>query len=62
MVPSRLDSARKLPNAVVVVEVEAALGTVLVAGAPAEGFKRLVSRQKGGSTIAGGRSWDNRRG
>ena len=44
MVPWRLDNAGRPPN--VVVEVEAALGTVLGAETPAEGFRRPVSRQR----------------
>ena len=35
---------------------EAALGTVLGAASPAEGFRRLVTRQGTGTVIAGG-SW-----
>ena len=52
MVPWRLDSAGKPPNVEVVAEVEAALGTVLGAETPAEGFRRLEA----GVVIARG-SW-----
>ena len=44
MVPWRLDEAGRPPNVGVMAEVEAALGTVLGAATPTEGFKRLVSR------------------
>ena len=37
----------------VMAEVEAALGTVLGAATPAEGFRRLVSRQSTGAVTAG---------
>ena len=54
MAPWRLDSAGRPPNAVeVMVEVEAALGTVLGAETPTEGFRRPVSRQRAGAVIAG---------
>ena len=56
MVPWRLDAAGRPPNVGVMAEVEAALGTVLGAATPAEGFRRLVSRQSTGATTAGG-SW-----
>ena len=47
VVPRRLDVAGRPPNVGVMAEVQAALGTVTVLGAatPAEGFRRLVSRQ-----------------
>ena len=57
MVPWRLDSAglqTTMPNVEVVAEVGAALGTVLGAESPAEGFRRLVPRQRAGALIAGG--------
>ena len=44
VVPLRLGGAGRPPNVVVVAEVEAALGTVLDAATPTEGFRRLVSR------------------
>ena len=56
MVPWRLDVTGRPPNVEVMAEVEAALGTVLGAATPAEGFKRLVSRQSTGAATAGG-SW-----
>ena len=56
MVPWRLDEADRPPNVGVMAEVEAALGTVLGAATPAEGFKRLLSRQGTGAASAGG-SW-----
>ena len=56
MVPWRLDEAGRPPNVEVMAEVEAALGTVMGAATPAEGFKRLVSRQSTGAATAGG-SW-----
>ena len=43
-------------NVGVMAEVEAALGTVLGAATPVEGFRRPVSRQSTGAVIAGG-SW-----
>ena len=55
-VPWRLDVAGRPPNVGVMAEMEAALGTVLGAATPAEGFRRLVSRQSTGATTAGG-SW-----
>ena len=45
MVPWRLDKTDRPPNMGVMAEVEAALGTVLGAATPTEGFRRLVSRQ-----------------
>ena len=54
MVPWRLDSEGRPPDIGVVVEVEAAIGTVLGAATPAEGYRRLVSKQEAGSLIAGG--------
>ena len=47
MVPWRLDKTARPPNVGVMAEVdsEAALGTVLGAETPAEGFRRLVSMQ-----------------
>ena len=56
MVPWRLDKAGRPPNVGVMAEVEAALGTVLGAETPAEGFRKLVSRQSTGAETAGG-SW-----
>ena len=56
MVPWRLDKAGRPPNVGVMAEVEAALGTVLGAATPAEGFRRLVSRQSSGAMTTGG-SW-----
>ena len=56
MVPWRLDAAGRPPNVGVVTEVEAALDTVQGAESPAEGFRRLVSRQSAGEVVAGG-SW-----
>ena len=56
MVPWRLDKAGRPPNVGVMAEVEAALGTVLGAEAPAEGFRELVSRQSTGTETGGG-SW-----
>ena len=56
MVPWRLDGANRPPNVEVMAEVEAALGTVLGAASPAEGFRRLVARQGTGAVVAGG-SW-----
>ena len=44
MVPWRFDKTGRPPNVGVMVEMEAALGTVLDAATPAEGLKRLVSR------------------
>ena len=46
--------AGKPPNVEVMAEVEASLGTVCGAEAPAEGFRRLVSRQRAGALIVGG--------
>ena len=45
MVPWRLDSSGKPPNIEVVVEVEAALSIVLGVATPAEGFRRLATKQ-----------------
>jgi hypothetical protein len=56
MVPWRLDRAGRPPNVGVMAEVEAALGTVLGAATPAEGSRKLVSRQSTGAATAGG-SW-----
>ena len=56
MVPLRLEEAGRPPNMGVMAEVEAALGTVLGASTPAEGFRRLVSRQNTGAATVGG-SW-----
>ena len=56
MVPWRLDKAGRPPNVGVMAEVEAALGTVLGAATPTEGFKRLLTRQGTGAATAGG-SW-----
>ena len=58
MVPWRLGSAGTPPNVEVVVDVGAALGTVLGAETPAKGFRRLVSRQRAGALIARGRHWE----
>ena len=44
MVPWRLDGAGRPPTVEVMAEVEAALGTVLGAASPAEGFRRLVTK------------------
>ena len=44
MVPRRLDKADRPSDVGVTTEVEAALGTVLGAATPAEGFRRLISR------------------
>ena len=52
--PWRLDSGGRPPNIEVVVEVEAAIGTVLGAATPAEGYRRLVSKQEAGWLIVGG--------
>ena len=52
-VPWRLDNEGRPPNIGVVIEVEAAIGTVLGAATPAEGYRRLVSKQEAGSLIAG---------
>ena len=54
MVPWELGSAGKPPNVEAVTEVGATLGTVCGAEAPAEGFRRLVSRQRAGALIVGG--------
>ena len=57
MVPWRLDSEGRPPNIEVVVEVEAAIGTVLGAATPAEGYRRLMSKQEAGwLTVGGSRS------
>ena len=48
--------AGRPPNVEVVAEVEAALGTVLGAATPAEGFRRLVTRQCTAEVTTGG-SW-----
>ena len=58
MVPWRLDKADRPPYVKVVAEVEAALGTVLGAETPAEGFRKLVSRQStGDGGQPGGCTW-----
>ena len=44
-----MDEAGRPPNVGVMAEVGAALGTVLGAATPAEGFRRLVSRQSTGA-------------
>jgi hypothetical protein len=54
MVPWRLDSEGRPPDIGVVAEVEAAIGTILGAATPAEGYRRLVRNQEAGSLIAGG--------
>ena len=54
MVPWRLDSKGRPPNIEAVVKVEAAIGTVLGAATPAEGYRRLVSKPEAGWLIAGG--------
>ena len=56
MMPWRLNGAGRPPNVGVMTEVEAALGTVLGAATPAEGFRRLVSRKSTGAETTGG-SW-----
>jgi hypothetical protein len=56
MVPWRLDTAGRPPNVGVTAEVEAALGAVLDAEDPAEGFRKLVTRQSIGAETGGG-SW-----
>ena len=55
--PWRLDEAGRPPNVEVMAEVETALGTVLGAATPTEGFRRLMSRQITGGVTTGG-SWD----
>ena len=50
------EAVRRPPNVGGMAEVEAALGTVLGAATPAEGFRGLVSRQSTGAVTAGG-SW-----
>ena len=50
MVPWGLGSSGRLPNIKVVVEVEAAIGTVLAA-TPTKGYRRLVTKQKAGWLI-----------
>ena len=57
MVPWRPDSAGRPPDVEVMAEVEAVLGIVLGVEAPAEGFRRLVSRhaQGAGAVIARGK-------
>ena len=45
IMPWRLDEAGRPPNVGLMVEVEAAPGTVLGAATPVEGLGRLVSRQ-----------------
>jgi hypothetical protein len=54
MVPWRLDSGGRPPDIGVVVEAEAAIGTILGAATPAEGYRRRVSKKEAGSLIAGG--------
>ena len=56
MVPWRLDSEGRPPEIGVVVEMEAAIGTVLGVATPAEGYRRLVCKQETGRLIAGGRT------
>ena len=57
MAPWGLGSAGRPPNVEVMAEVGAALGTVLGAETSADGFRRLVSRQRAGTMIAGGSAW-----
>ena len=52
----RSDKAGRPPSGGVMAEVEAALGTVLGAETPAEGFRKLMSRQSTSAVAAGG-SW-----
>ena len=54
MVPWRLDKAGRPPNVGMKLEVEAALGMVLGAETPAEGFRKLVTRQSTGAATNGG--------
>ena len=54
MMPWRLDSQGRPPDIGVVVEVKAAIGNVLGAATPAEGYRRLVGKQEAGRLIAGG--------
>ena len=56
MAPWRLDKAGRPPNVEVMAEVDAALGTMLGAEAPAEGYRRLVSRPRTGAATDVG-SW-----
>ena len=56
MVPWRLDGTDRPPNVEVMAEVDAALGTMLGAVTPAEGYKRPVSRQSIGAATGVG-SW-----
>ena len=56
MVPWRLDKAGRPPNVGVMAEVEAALGTVLGAEVPAEGYRKLLTRQSTAAETGGG-SW-----
>ena len=56
MVPWRLDKTGRPSNVGVIAEMEAALGTVLEAATPAEGFRRMVSRQSTRAETTGG-SW-----
>ena len=53
MVPWRLGGGGRPPDIGVVVEVEAAIGTVLGAATPAEGYRRLVDKQETVRIIAG---------
>ena len=53
MVPWRLDEAGRPPNVGVMAEVETTLGTLLGAETPAEGFRKLVSRQSTCAVTAG---------
>ena len=56
MVPWRLDKAGRPPNVGVMAEVEAALSTVLGAEVPAEGYRKLLTRQSTAAETGGG-SW-----
>ena len=56
MVPWRLDKAGRPPNVGVMAEMEAALGTVLGAEVPAEGYRKLLTRQSTAAETGGG-SW-----
>ena len=53
MVPWRLDNEGRPPDIGVVVEVEAAIGTVLGATTSVEGYRRLVGKHETGRLIAG---------
>ena len=54
MMPWRLDNEGRSPDIGVVVKLEAAIGTVLGAATPAEGYRRLVGKQETGKLIASG--------